>query len=48
MFYDSETDGHPAAFQPFFDIASIGNTTTFKTVAEFSVGTGSLVVPDIR
>lgn len=48
LFYDSETESRPACFEPFFSIPAIANTLDFKTVAEFAVEVGALVVEDIN
>ena len=48
LFYDSETEDRPACFEPFFAIPAIANTLDFKTVAEFAVEVGALVVEDIN
>jgi hypothetical protein len=48
LFYDSATESNPACFAPFFDIPSIANSVAFKTLADFSVETGALVVPGIN
>ncbi|KAM0330774.1 hypothetical protein ACHAQA_003728 [Verticillium albo-atrum] len=48
LFYDSETESNPACFEPFLSIPSIANTLDFKTVADFAVEVGGLVVDNIN
>ncbi|KAM0276819.1 hypothetical protein ACHAQH_006354 [Verticillium albo-atrum] len=48
LFYDSETESNPACFEPFLSIPSIANTLGFKTVADFAVEVGGLVVDNIN
>lgn len=47
MFYDSETVSYPDCFAPFFAVPNIGDTTAFKTLAQFATETGALVIEDI-
>ncbi|KAH6688474.1 FAD binding domain-containing protein [Plectosphaerella plurivora] len=48
LFYDSETDSNPECFAPFFAIPSIASTMGFKTVSDFAIEVGGLVVEDIN
>jgi hypothetical protein len=48
LFYDSETESNPECFAPFFAIPSIASTMGFKTVSDFAIEVGGLVVEDIN
>lgn len=48
LFYDSETETMPACFAPFFEIPALANSLDFKTVADFAVEVGGLVVDGIN
>ena len=48
LFYDSETDDHPACFEPFLSIPSTSSTMDFKTVAALAEEMGGMVVDGIN
>ena len=47
LFYDSPTESFPNCLKPFTNIPSISSTLDFKTLKEFALETGAVVVPDI-
>ncbi|KAK8119668.1 uncharacterized protein PG998_004294 [Apiospora kogelbergensis] len=48
LFYDSATEAEPECFKKFLAIPSVANTCAFKTLADFAVENGGLVVDHIN
>lgn len=48
LFYDSPIISNPFCFAPFLSIPSIASTLSFKSVYDFSLETGTAVVPHIN